>query len=73
MIGTIRREYVDHLIVLSEAHLRRKLANFPPITIKFGYHRGLRQDAPLYRPIERSGAIRLRPILGGLHHAYFRG
>jgi transposase InsO family protein len=73
LIGTIRRECVDHLIVFGEAHLRRKLREFSTYYNQIRVHRGLHQDAPLYRAIEHVGAIRARPILDGLHYQYSRG
>ena len=62
VIGSIRRECLDHIIVLGEAHLRRILRT----------HRSLHKDAPIFRPIHQTGFIRSHPILGGLHHHYVR-
>jgi transposase InsO family protein len=73
LIGSIRRECLDHVIVLGEAHLRRVLRSY------VGYYNGLRthlslgKDAPFRRRVERSGPIIRHPILGGLHHQYVRG
>ena len=72
LIGTIRRECLDHLIVLGEAHLRRNLGEFVAYYNKSRTHRALSQDAPIHRAIERLGAITSRPVLGGLHHQYCR-
>jgi transposase InsO family protein len=66
MIGSIRRECVDHIIVLSEAHLRRILNN------ETRTHLALDKDAPASRPVQRSGVVRSLGILGGLHHHYAR-
>ena len=63
LIGTIRRECVDHVIVFGEAHLRRILGEFAAY-----YNRALSKDAPVHRAIERLGDITSRPILGRLHH-----
>jgi transposase InsO family protein len=73
-IGSIRRECLDHVIVLSELHLRNIL------TAYFGYyhhtrtHLALTKDAPDGRPIEPSEMGKVIPIreLGGLHHRYVR-
>jgi transposase InsO family protein len=72
LIGSIRRECLDHTIVSGEAHLRRKLISYAPYYNSVGTHRSLRKDAPISRPIHRTGIIRSNPILGGLHHHYVR-
>jgi transposase InsO family protein len=72
LIGTIRRECVDHLIVLGEAHLRRVLVEFAAYYNASRVHRSLNKDAPFHRTIERAGSITSRPVLGGLHHQYCR-
>jgi transposase InsO family protein len=72
LIGTIRRECVDHLIVLGEAHLRRVLVEFAAYYNGSRIHHSLSKDAPFHRTIEHVGSITSRPILGGLHHQYYR-
>jgi transposase InsO family protein len=72
LIGTVRRECVDHLIVLGEAHLRQVLIKFAIYYNECRIHRSLNKDAPIDRAIERLGAITSRPVLGGLHHQYCR-
>jgi transposase InsO family protein len=72
LIGTIRRECVDHLMVLGEAHLRRVLVEFTVYYNGSRIHHSLGKDAPFHRAIERVGGITSRPILGGLHHQYCR-
>ncbi len=72
LIGSIRRECVDHLIVLGEAHLRRILQTYARYYNDIRTHRSLEKDAPVSRPVQRTGIISSRPILGGLHHKYFR-
>ena len=72
MIGSIRREYVDHIIVLGEAHLRRVLRSYARYYNDIRTHRSLDKDAPVSRPIQRTGSIKSHPILGGLHHHYVR-
>jgi transposase InsO family protein len=66
LIGSIRRECTDHLIVLNAEHLRRILAKYTPTHVSLG------KDAPCTRPIQRFGDIIAHPILGGLHHRYAR-
>ena len=72
LIGAIRRECVDHLFVLGEAHLRRVLITFATYYNECRVHRSLNKDAPFHRAIERLGAITSRPVLGGLHRQYCR-
>ena len=71
-IGSIRRECLDHMIVWSEAHLRRVLKEYTSYYNAARTHLGLQKDAPHRRPIERRGRIVTRDILGGLHHQYCR-
>jgi len=68
LIGSIRRECVDHFIVLGEAHLRRILRTYTRYYNNIRTHWSLDKDAPVSRPVQRTGIISSRPILGGLHH-----
>lgn len=72
LIGSIRRECLDHFIVLGEAHLRRLLGAYASYYNDIRTHRSLDKDAPLPRPVQRTGIISSLPILGGLHHHYIR-
>jgi transposase InsO family protein len=72
LIGSIRRECLDHVIVLGEAHLRRILKNYAAYYNGVRTHRSLQKDAPVSRPVQRTGAIISHAILGGLHHQYVR-
>jgi len=72
LIGSIRRECVDHMIVLSEAHLRRILIRYAAYYNELRTHRSLNKDAPIHRAIQHLGGIVSAPILGGLHHHYCR-
>jgi transposase InsO family protein len=72
LIGSVRRECVDHLIVLSEAHLRRILRAYAHYYNQIRTHRSLDKDAPLSRAIQQIGLLKSQPILGGLHHHYVR-
>ena len=72
LIGSIRRECLDHLIIVSEAHLRRILQSYARYYNKIRTHRSLDKDAPASRPVQRTGIISSHPILGGLHHHYVR-
>jgi transposase InsO family protein len=73
VIGTLRRECLDHVIPLDEAHLRALLAEYVGYYNRDRPHRTLRLAAP--QPRDRAGAgsrqsVRSRPVLGGLHHVY---
>jgi hypothetical protein len=72
LIGSIRRESVYHMIVLGEAHLRRILKSYTRYYNGVRTHRSLNKDAPVSRSVQRTGVIRSRAILGGLHHHYSR-
>jgi transposase InsO family protein len=72
LIGSIRRECVDHIIVVGEAHLRRILKSYADYYNCDRTHRSLNKDAPVSRPVQLTGIIRSHPILGGLHHHYVR-
>ncbi len=74
IVGSIRRDALDHVIVLNERHLRRVLRSY------FGYyhhwrtHQSLEMDAPAFRAVQPAelGAVRKLPEVGGLHHHYER-
>jgi integrase-like protein len=70
--GSIRRECVDRIIVLGEMHLRRFLKSCADYYNGVRTHRSLNKDAPVSRPIQRTGVISSRAMLGGLHHHYAR-
>ncbi len=71
-IGSIRRECLDHVIILSATHLRRVLRDYADYYNNDRTHLGLGKDAANFRPIEAEGRIVSRPVLGGLHHRYGR-
>jgi transposase InsO family protein len=68
LIGSIRCECVDHVIVLGEAHLRRILTKYAAYYNELRTHRSLDKDAPIHRAIQHVGRIVSAPVLGGLHH-----
>ena len=72
LIGSIRRECLDHIVVFGEAHLRRILRCYARYYNDVRTHRSLDKDAPFSRPVQRNGSITSFPILGGLHHRYAR-
>src|SRR6266436_6000812 len=72
LIGSIRRECLDHVVIFGEAHLRQVLKAYAAYYNRVRTHLSLAKDAPLVRPVRRVGNIAARPILGGLHHQYYR-
>jgi transposase InsO family protein len=72
LIGSIRRECIDHVAVFGERHLRHVLLSYMNYYNGTRTHLSLRKDAPISRPAETVGRILCRPILGGLHHQYTR-
>jgi transposase InsO family protein len=74
VIGSIRRECLDHVIVFNERHLRRVLRDYVIYYHGSRTHLGLEKDCPRSRPIEPPdlGPIRIEPMVGGLHHRYSR-
>ncbi len=72
LIGSIRRECVDHMLVLSVAHLRRILKRYAAYYNELRTHRSLNKDSPIHRAIQHLGNIVSVPVLGGLHHQYCR-
>ena len=73
-IGTIRRECLDHTIILGEQHLRRTVKRFSDYYNGVRTHLSLDKDAPRRRLAQfpEFGTIRSRRHCGGLHHEYFR-
>jgi transposase InsO family protein len=72
LIGSIRRESLDHLVVFGGAHLRVVLKAYASYYNQFRTHLSLEKDAPDFRGIQKIGRIVSIPILGGLHHQYVR-
>lgn len=72
MIGSVRRECLDRVAVVGEAHLRRILRLYADYYNRARTHRSFGKDCPLHRPVQAIGAISSSPVLGGLHHVYSR-
>jgi len=72
LIGTLRRDCLDHVLVFGARHLRRVLAAYSRYYNETRTHLSLGKDAPSSRAIQRYGAIVTTPILSGLHHCYAR-
>ena len=72
LIGSMRRESLDHLIVFGEVHLRRVLKAYASYYNEVRTHLSLDGDAPDFRRPQKIGRIAAIPILGGLYHQYVR-
>ena len=74
VIGSIRRECLDHVIVANEAGLRRVLAGYVAYYMRSRTHLALAKDSPVPRPVQSPSAGRIvaTPEVGGLHHRYDR-
>jgi putative transposase len=73
-VGTLRRELLDHLIVLGDRHLLRAVRDYVAYYNGDRPHMSLHRDAPIPRPVEppARGKIVAFPRAGGLHHRYAR-
>jgi transposase InsO family protein len=72
LIGSIRRDILDHVVVLGERHLRDQLANYSAYYNEVRTHVALGKDTPRHRPVQTVGRIASVSWLGGLHHQYVR-
>src|SRR5436853_6958663 len=72
LIGTVRRECLDRVLIFGEAHLRQILSSYAAYYNKVRTHLALGKDAPLGRAVQRTGVIVAIPILSGRHHHYVR-
>ena len=74
VIGSIRRECLDHVIVFHESSLRRTLKSYFQYYHRSRTHLSLGKDAPEPRPIQPAemGSVVAVPQVGGLHHCYER-
>jgi transposase InsO family protein len=72
LIGSIRRECLNHIVVFGERHLRHLLRVYANYYNRTRTHLSLNKDSPASRAIESFGRILPVPILGGLHHQYVR-
>ena len=72
LIGTLRRECLDHLVIFGEAHLRRVLSAYAAYYNQSRTHLALQKNSPLERAVQRVGEVAAIPVLAGLHHRYVR-
>jgi len=72
LIGSIKRECLDHVIIIGERHLRHILRSYQQYYNDTRTHLSLAKDSPLTRSVQAVGRILPLPVLGGLHHHYVR-
>ena len=74
LIGTLRRECLDHMVVFNEASLYRHVELFMAYYHESRVHLSLAKDTPEPRPVHRPelGPVVATPLVGGLHHRYER-
>jgi transposase InsO family protein len=72
LIGTLRRECLDHVLIFGETHLRQILTLYASYYNQSRTHLSLRKNAPIGRSVQRYGTVAATPILSGLHHRYAR-
>jgi len=72
LIGSIRRDCLDHVVVFGESHFRNLLRSYQRYYNEARTHLSLCKDAPQPRAVQARGRILVTPILGGLHHQYGR-
>jgi transposase InsO family protein len=72
LIGSIRRECLDHVVVFGERHLRYLLKSYQRYYNEARTHLSLSKDAPIPRAVQAVGSVIAKPLLGGLHHQYVR-
>ena len=72
LIGTVRSECLDRLLIFGEAHLRQILTLYASYYNESRTHLTLHKDTPRGRAVQRYGNIAATPVLSGLHHRYAR-
>jgi transposase InsO family protein len=72
LIGSIRRECLDHLIIMNESHLRGILQSYIRYYNTQRTHLGVNKDSPEPRKVQADGEIDKVAVVNGLHHFYFR-
>ena len=72
LIGSIRRECIDHIVIFNQAPLRRVLMAYAEYYNHLRTHLALAKDTPMGRSVQAGGPIVSVPVLGGLHHQYIR-
>jgi transposase InsO family protein len=68
VIGSIKMECLDHMIIMNEDHLFSILKDYISYYNKYGTHLGITKDSPDGRPVEIAGKIEKISVVNGLHH-----
>ena len=72
VIGSIRRECTDHIIPFGRRQVLRVLREYIEYYNRSRSHQSLERNSPVPREVETVGGVCATPVLGGLHHRYFR-
>ena len=74
MVGTLKRECLNHMIILNRRHGFRVIKSYLDYYHRDRTHLGLDKDTPDGRPVEPPtlGPVKRRPVVGGLHSRYYR-
>ena len=72
LIGSLRRECLDHVLIFGERHLRRVLKSYSVYYNETRTHLGWTRILPYPAPFSERGTIAAKPVLSGLHHCYAR-
>jgi transposase InsO family protein len=72
LIGSIRRECLNHMIIFGESHLYRIPKSYVVYYNEAQIRLSLDKDTHIGRPVQRLGEITARPLFGRLHHQYCR-
>jgi predicted Mrr-cat superfamily restriction endonuclease len=74
IVGTFRRECLDHMIIVNEKHLRSILKEYSEYYNEIRPHLSLNRNSPIPRTVKtiNDGDVIAKPVLGGLHHCYSR-
>jgi len=72
LIGSIRQDCLDHLVIVDEHHLHKLLRDYATYYNRPRTHSSLSKDTPLGKPVQSHGELCRLPSFGGLHHSFVR-